>query len=196
MRLREAQRGCPASPVPHSWNEMHNFWLGAPLLVQAGALTGWNISRHEMRMEAHITSKLKLIFLFNLHYSFHFHASLNCLGPGEPRYWSVKLSKKGNCKKFPAAFQQNGLLLPLSFLPTGERKQSFCLIEMVSRTLLPPLRSLKWRQRLRLTFPPWLLLVGLVQGMLRGDLQNTQSQSSTSYYCCLRWYWLCGLPFT
>lgn len=178
IRLREAQRGCPASPVPHSWNEMH-FRLGAPLPVQAEALTGWNISGHEMRMEAPITSKLKLIFLFNLHYSFHFHASLNCPGPGKPRYWSVKLSKKGNFKKFPAAFQQNGILLPLSFLPMGKRKQSFCFIEMVSRTLLPPLRSLKWRGRLRLTFLTWLFWIGLVQAMLRGDLQNTQSWSST-----------------
>ena len=93
--------------------------------------------------------------------------------------WSVKLSKKGNFKKFPAAFQQNGLLLPLSFLPMGKRKQSFCLIEMVSRTLLPPLRSLKWRGRLRLTFLTWLFWICLVQAMLRGDLQNTQSWPST-----------------
>lgn len=121
--LGEAQRGCPApqyhtvgmrcttsDAVPPTGSEWSTHWME-------------QVSRREMRMGAHITSKPKLIFLFNLHYSFHLHASLNCLGPGGPRYSSVKLSKKGNFKKFPAAFQQNGLLLPLSFLPKGKREQ-------------------------------------------------------------------------
>lgn len=75
----------------------------------------WNENRGSLYL------KTETDFSFNLHYFFHFHASLNCLGPVGPRCSSVKLSEKGNFKEFPAALQQNGLLLPPPF-PKRKRK--------------------------------------------------------------------------
>lgn len=204
--LGEAQRGCPASPAPHSWNEMHSFWHYALLPVQAGALTGWSthwleqVSRREMRMGAHITSKPKLIFLFNLHYSFHFHASLNCLGPGGPRYSSVKLSKKGNFKKFPAAFQQNGLLLSLSFLPKGKREQwvtSFLSYWNSFQNSPPSTEKSEIVWQVKPHFSELAVLDWSGSGhAYRRSSEYTGLTLHISYYCCFRWYWLCGLPST
>lgn len=48
--------------------------------------------------------KTKTNYSFNLHYLFHFRASLNCSGWAKLRCSSVKLSKKGNFKRFPTYF--------------------------------------------------------------------------------------------
>lgn len=98
--------------------------LVALCLVQAVTLhsAGGTVSGHEIKTEPHLTSKLKMIFLLIFIIFFHFHASLTCLSLALLRCSSVKLSKKGNFKKFPAAFQQNELLLPFTFFPKRKRK--------------------------------------------------------------------------
>lgn len=131
----------------------------------------WNENRGSLYL------KTETDFSFNLHYFFHFHASLNCLGLVGPRCSSVKLSEKGNFKEFPAALQQNGLLLPPPF-PQEEKKVSsrlplFCLIQIFPKAFLPPLGNLKWHVRSSLSFLTWLFWISLDSSLCREDPQNT-----------------------
>lgn len=80
-------------------------------------------------------------------------------------------------QKFPAAFNKIDFCLILS--PHGGKESSlFVLLKWFPELSLPPLRSLKWRQRVKAHFSALAALVGLVQGMLGRSSGATQSQSS------------------
>ena len=134
----KSQRGCTAFPGPYSFPRTAQLGLDIQLLTwyplcplqlehytqqkehytqQMEQVTGQETKLSLALPYLKIENDFLLIFII-----FHFHASLNCLGLARPRCSSVKLSEKGNLKKFPAAFQQNEFLLPLSFFPRWNRK--------------------------------------------------------------------------